>query len=283
MKSATHNEVSSAYWLSKKEDILAQVFDTPLFSNDQSIDRVLKAGLPVVLVFLNNTTAPAALDNEMKKVAKDNAGKLLVVQMHAKDSPETARRYNIHSTPAVVAVKDGQVVSQAENVDANDLAHHANYLLGKGPKPEPRVQPQYASAGAYTGGSASGSYGVPPQPSYVGSAASGTQGGAPVAVSDANFDQEVMRSPVPVIVDFWAPWCGPCKMVAPTLDKLAREWNGRVKIAKINVDENPAVAGRYGISGIPTMFVVRDGKIADRWTGALPEPALRSRLSSLAH
>ncbi len=99
-------------------------------------------------------------------------------------------------------------------------------------------------------------------------------------VTDASFDQDVVRSPLPVIVDFWAPWCGPCRMVAPTLDKLAVEWNGRVKIAKVNVDENPLIAGRYGITGIPTMMVFSAGKMVDRWAGALPEPALRARLSN---
>ncbi len=89
-----------------------------------------------------------------------------------------------------------------------------------------------------------------------------------------------MRSPLPVVVDFWAPWCGPCRMVAPTLDKLAGEWNGKVKIAKVNVDENPRVAGQYGVQSIPTMMVVINGKIVERWAGALPEPALRSRLSA---
>jgi thioredoxin-like negative regulator of GroEL len=70
-------------------------------------------------------------------------------------------------------------------------------------------------------------------------------------------------------------------MVAPTLDKLAREWNGKAKIAKVNVDENPLMAGRYGVSGIPTMMVVKNGQIVDRWAGALPEPALRSRLAAV--
>jgi thioredoxin 1 len=89
-----------------------------------------------------------------------------------------------------------------------------------------------------------------------------------------------MRSPIPVVVDFWAPWCGHCRMVAPALEKLAVEWNGRVKIAKVNVDENPRIAGMYGIQSIPTMMVVKNGKIVERWAGALPEPALRARLGN---
>ncbi len=263
---------------------MPQIFDTPLFSSDQSVERVLNAGLPVLLVFLSDTTAPAALDLEMQRIAKENAGQLLVVQLHTKDSPETARRYNIRGTPGLVTVKHGQVLGQAENIYRDDLAQHAKYLLGKGPKPEPKAQPQRASAGAYAGGTSTGPYSRPTAPGNGGSYAAGSYAageGTPVAVTDASFDQEVMRSPLPVVVDFWAPWCGPCKMVAPTLDKLAREWNGKAKIAKVNVDENPIIAGQYGVSGIPTMMVVKNGQIVDRWAGALPEPALRSRLAAV--
>ncbi len=129
---------------------MPQTFDTRLFSSDQSIDRVLRAGLPVMLVFLS-ATAPQALDQAMKAVAKQDAGQLLLVQMHVKDSPETARKYNIHSTPAVVTVKNGQVQSQAESIGADDLQRHASYLLGKGPRPEPKPQYTQAAAGAYAG------------------------------------------------------------------------------------------------------------------------------------
>jgi thioredoxin 1 len=259
-----------------KEESLAQVFDTPLFSSDQSIDRVLSAGLPVVVVFLDGP-APSALEQAMKSMAKQNAGKLLVVQLHVKDSPQTARRFAVQSTPALVTVKNGQEQSKAAGISADDLERHVNFALGKGPRPEPKASPQYNGAGA-AGASAGG-----PSSGYgSGESAQGTDKAStqPVTVTDATFDQEVMRSPVPVVVDFWAPWCGPCRMVAPVLDKLAREWSGKVKIAKVNVDENPKVAGRLGVQAIPTMLVVKSGSIVDRWAGALPEPAMRSRLGS---
>ena len=82
------------------------------------------------------------------------------------------------------------------------------------------------------------------------------------------------------MVDFWAPWCGPCRIIAPALEKIAAEMGGRVKIAKVNVDENQRYAGQYGVQGIPTLLLVRDGKIADRLVGALPEPALRQRIQT---
>jgi thioredoxin 1 len=98
----------------------------------------------------------------------------------------------------------------------------------------------------------------------------------PVHVTDAAFEKAVLQSTLPVVVDFWAPWCGPCKMVAPILDKLAKELAGKVLIAKVNTDENSDWAMRYGVQGIPTMLFIADGKIVHRQVGALPEPALRN-------
>ena len=98
----------------------------------------------------------------------------------------------------------------------------------------------------------------------------------PIHVSDAAFEKTVLNSPVPVIVDFWAPWCGPCKMIAPTLEKIAKENAGKVIVAKVNTDENPEWAMKYGVQGIPTMLFVSGGKIVHRQVGALPEPVLRT-------
>ncbi len=97
----------------------------------------------------------------------------------------------------------------------------------------------------------------------------------PIHVTDAAFEKTILESSLPVIVDFWAPWCGPCKMIAPTLDKLAQEYAGQMLVAKVNTDENPQWATQYGVQGIPTMMFVYNGKIVNRQVGALPEPMLR--------
>jgi thioredoxin 1 len=97
----------------------------------------------------------------------------------------------------------------------------------------------------------------------------------PVHVTDAAFEKVVLQSQVPVIVDFWAPWCGPCRMIAPTLDKLAKELAGKLIVAKVNTDEDSQWAMQYGVQGIPTMLFIADGKIVHRQTGALPEASLR--------
>jgi thioredoxin 1 len=96
----------------------------------------------------------------------------------------------------------------------------------------------------------------------------------PVHVTDAAFEKAVMKSAVPVIVDFWAPWCGPCKMIAPILAKVAKDKIGKVLVAKVNIDENPEWAKKLGVQGIPTMLFVSSGKIIHRQVGALPEPML---------
>ena len=98
----------------------------------------------------------------------------------------------------------------------------------------------------------------------------------PVAVTDDEFKANVIESDLPVVVDFWAPWCGPCRMVAPILDKLAEEYAGKMVIAKVNTDEDSQWAQSYNVQGIPTMLFISDGKVVHQQVGALPEPMLRS-------
>lgn len=101
----------------------------------------------------------------------------------------------------------------------------------------------------------------------------------PIHVTDAAFEKAVLQSTIPVIVDFWAPWCGPCRMVAPVLDKLAKEYAGKLLVAKVNTDENQEWASKYGIQSIPTMLFISGGKIVHRQVGALPESMLREAVS----
>jgi len=99
-------------------------------------------------------------------------------------------------------------------------------------------------------------------------------------VSDANFDSEVLKSAEPVVVDFWAEWCGPCRMIAPALEELAGTLGDKVKIVKLNVDENPATASKYGIMSIPTLMIFKNGQLASRQVGAAPKQKLEQWITA---
>ena len=102
-----------------------------------------------------------------------------------------------------------------------------------------------------------------------------------VAVKTDEFEAQVLKSPVPVLVDFWAVWCGPCKMIAPHVDAVAQEYDGRVKVMKVNVDDEPEIAGKYGIMSIPTLLFFKEGKVVDQQVGAVSKAAISSKLESL--
>jgi len=97
----------------------------------------------------------------------------------------------------------------------------------------------------------------------------------PIHVTDSVFQKSVIESSIPVIVDFWAPWCGPCKMVAPILEKIAKDYEGKLIVAKVNTDENQEWASRYGVQGIPTMLFIAGGKVIHRQVGSIPEGMMR--------
>jgi thioredoxin 1 len=101
---------------------------------------------------------------------------------------------------------------------------------------------------------------------------------ATAAVTDANFKEEVLDSEVPVLVDFWAPWCGPCRMVAPVVDEIATQFADQVKVVKLNTDENPNVASQYGIRSIPTLMIFKGGQRVDMVVGAVPKTTLANTL-----
>ncbi len=104
---------------------------------------------------------------------------------------------------------------------------------------------------------------------------------APIAVSDSTFPSEVLASDRPVLVDFWAPWCGPCQKIAPTVDAIAQEYQGRLKVAKVNVDDNQRLAAAFNVRTIPTLLFIRGGKEVDRLVGAVPVRLLKSRVDAV--
>jgi thioredoxin 1 len=231
---------------------MQRVFDTVLASSDMSLERVLNAGLPVALFFYEREI-PGEMRQPLDDLARRYAGRALIVTLNRGDAPQAASRFGVRQFPALVTVKDGKTLANTGGVRQPDLGPYIAHLLGEGPMPISRA--------------------AEPAPAPKRNAPATS-----VSVNEQDFDREVLRSDRPVLVDFWAPWCAPCRMVAPTLEKLASE-QSNLKIAKVNVDENPGLASRYRAMSIPTMIVVQGGREVDRWVGAMPENMLRSRVA----
>lgn len=250
-------------------------FNAPIHTNAQSIDRVLRAGLPTLLVFWQEDCAPCRqLDPALDRLASAYAGRGLVAKINVKDDLALAQRYAVAQLPGLVFIKDGKPVGQGSGAaPESNLRAWFDYLIAGGARPPHPVGPSIPLADASPSASAKAQQTRPTQP------VAAEVPGHPITLSDATFDQEVGRSDKPVLVDFWAPWCGPCRMVAPTIEQLAREFAGRAVVAKLNVDDNPRTAERFGVRGIPTLMIFKGGRLVERWTGVQPAAILRQALA----
>jgi thioredoxin 1 len=257
-------------------------FDAPIHTNEANLDRVLNAGLPVMMVFWQRNCAPCDdLAPVLDRLAKNYAGKALIVKVDASAEPGLARRYDISHLPSTLFFRDGQKLATAVGAALEPaFASWLDYLSQGGTPPATPSGPSIRIKGAPS--AAASSRPASPPRSGNGNGKDSSADGKPVTLTDATFDQAIRTANGPVLVDFWAEWCGPCKMVAPTVAELAQEFAGRAVVAKLNVDENPAIAQRHNIMSIPSLLIFKDGRVVDQVVGVQPIQVLRQRLAAFA-
>jgi thioredoxin 1 len=213
----------------------------PVVVTDQTFrQEVLESPVPVLVDFWAPWCGPCRMIAPvLDELAPKYQGKLKIAKLNVDENPRTPSEYFIQAIPTLIIFKDGQPVDK---------------IVGALPKPalEKRIE---AALSAPLEAQAK-----------------------PVVVTDQTFRKEVLESDIPVLVDFWAPWCGPCRMIAPILDELAAQYSGKLKVAKMNVDENSLIPTSYFIQAVPTLMIFKGGQVVDKIVGALPKPALEKRL-----
>ncbi len=256
---------------------MAAVFDTPIHTSAQNLDRVLKTERPLLVAFETPDCGPcrSSLEPTLRELAKEAAGRALVVLVDDCREGNLETRFRLSRVPTLVLWKEGNEIARVEGaVDAATVRSYLAFLLGGAARPEPTTGPSVPLRAA----PAATATGPSPSPSGPYTGRTTASNGGQVVVTDSTFSRDVLQSPLPVLVDFWAPWCGPCRVISPVVEELGRQYAGKLRVAKVNTDENPLHAGQLGIMGIPTLIFFKNGREVDRVVGVVPKATLSSRV-----
>jgi len=229
--------------------------DTPItIGTAAELETILSAALPVLLYVYAGESLRGDVRTEIDQTAKNYAGRMLVVKADTSQAPEVAEYFELNKHPVLISWANGAVVARRPRPWGTDVKGMVEELA--------KLIPVTA---------------VVPAPAEEKAVVESK----PIKVTDATFEAEVLNSQLPVLVDFWADWCGPCKQIAPILEKLAKEFAGKIRIAKVDVDHNPQLQNAFQVMSIPTLMFVKSGKIVGQQAGALPEHILRDAINQL--
>jgi len=233
----------------------------PMILTDANLDSVLRGKQPALILISNGDGLRGEFISAFKKAA-DEQKQIVFAKLDPSSNPQAAARFDVSSKPVMIGWAGGAEVLRRNKPWGTDVPLAIEMLQAAAKETTAAIQEPI------------GEEVIPNQPVAIAD-------GKPVHVTDATFEQEVLNYDKPVLVDFWAEWCGPCRMVAPILEKLAAEYAGKVRIAKVDVDANPGLSQAFRIMSIPTIMLIKQRTIVFSQPGALPEPAFRELIEKL--
>jgi thioredoxin 1 len=250
----------------------------PIILTDANLDTILRGKQPALILVSNGDGVRGEFLTAFKKAADDHK-QIVFAKIDPSSNPQAAARFDVGSKPVLIGWANDAEVLRRNKPWGTDVPSAID-MLQAAPKTVSAVQ-EPSGESALTTVEESAVQPVAETTPAVAETTSKVVDIKPVVVTDATFEQEVLNHDLPVLVDFWAEWCGPCRMVAPILEKLAGEYAGKVRIAKVDTDANPGLSQAFRIMSIPTIMLIKERTVVFSQPGALPEPAFRSLLDQL--